>query len=131
MELGLNHKPQLRHVQKTAPRPFDPMVGRNKNEALNEDIVEAPKSNDPSVAIDNHDNEPEVLDRQLRVSRNVNNMSLRMPCVTASTWKQNEGVVVARILRLQHHGLLTVGYCYTSILDTNASGVERLLLPPR
>ena len=38
---------------------------------MNEDIVEFPMSNDPSVAIDKRDNEPEVLDRQVRVSRDV------------------------------------------------------------
>ena len=71
VEFGLKHKPQLRHVQKTAPRPFDPMNGRDESEVVNEDIVEFPKSNDPSVAIDKLGNEPEVFDRQVRVSRNV------------------------------------------------------------
>ena len=71
VEFGLKRKPQLRHVQKTAPRPFDPMIGRDKSEVVAEDIVEFPKSNDPSVVIDKRDNEPEVLDRQVRVSRNV------------------------------------------------------------
>ncbi|OLP82435.1 Copia protein [Symbiodinium microadriaticum] len=64
VEFGLKHKPQLRHVQKTAPRPFDPMNGRDESEVVNEDIVEFPKSNDPSVAIDKLGNEPEVFDRQ-------------------------------------------------------------------
>ena len=71
VEFGLKHKPQLRHAQKTAPRPFDRMVGRDKNEAVNEDMVEFPKSNDPSVGVDKLDNESEVLDRQVRVSRNA------------------------------------------------------------
>ena len=32
VEFGLKHKPQLKHVQKTAPCPFDPMLGRDKSE---------------------------------------------------------------------------------------------------
>ena len=71
VEFGLKHKPQLRHAQKAAPRPFDPMVGRDKNEVVNEDMVEFSMSKDPSVGVDKLDNEPEVLDRQVRVSRNV------------------------------------------------------------
>ena len=47
------------------------MIGRDKNEVVNEDLVEFPKSNDPSAEIDSRDNEPEVLGRQVRVSRNV------------------------------------------------------------
>ena len=71
VEFGLKHKPQLRHVQKTAPRPYGPMIGRDKSEVVNEDIVEFHKSNDPSGTVDRLDNEPEILDRQVRVSRNV------------------------------------------------------------
>ena len=33
---------------------------------MNEDIVEFPKSSDPRVGVDKLDNEPEVLDRQVR-----------------------------------------------------------------
>ena len=71
VEFGLKHKPQLRHVQKTAPRPYDPIIGRDKSEVVNEDIVEFHKSNDPSGTVDRLDNEPAILDQQVRVSRNV------------------------------------------------------------
>ena len=40
------------HVQKTAPRPYDPMIGRDKSEVVNEDIVEFHKSNDPSGTVE-------------------------------------------------------------------------------
>ena len=65
VEFGLKHKPQLRHVQKTAPRPYDPMIGRDKSEVVNEDIVEFHKSNDPSGTMDKLDNEPENALRAL------------------------------------------------------------------
>ena len=28
VEFGLSHKPQLRHVQKSAPLPYDPQIGK-------------------------------------------------------------------------------------------------------
>ena len=61
VEFGLKHKPQRRHVQKTAPRPYDPMIGRDKSKVMNDEVVEFRKA-------DNE--EPEVLARQMR-SRNV------------------------------------------------------------
>ena len=48
-------------MQKTAPRPYDPMIGRDKSKVINDEVVEFRKA-------DNE--EPEVLDRQIR-SRNV------------------------------------------------------------
>ena len=71
MEFGLKHKPQLRHVQKTAPRPHDPLIGRDKSEVVNDEIVELRKSGDPIEVAEKANEEPEVLDRQMRVSRNV------------------------------------------------------------
>ena len=71
VEFGLRHKPQLRHVQKSAPRPYDPLIGREKSEVVNDEIVEFRKSDDPMEVVEKANVEPEVLDRQMRVSRNV------------------------------------------------------------
>ena len=60
MEFGLKHKPQLRHVQKTAPRPYDPMIGRDKTEVVNENIVEFHKSRDPNGTMEKANAEPEA-----------------------------------------------------------------------
>ena len=68
VEFGLKHKPQLRHVQKTAPRPYDPLIGRDKSKVVNES-VEVEKPTD--VRSPRMDVEPEIIDRQVRVSRNV------------------------------------------------------------
>ena len=68
---GLKHKPQLRHVQKTAPRPYDPMIGRDKSKVVNDEIVEFRKADDPMEVAERANEEPEVLDRQRRVSRSV------------------------------------------------------------
>ena len=70
VEFGLKHKPQLRHVQKSAPRPHDPMIGREKSEVVNDEIVESRKADDPMDLVKTNA-EPEVLDCQMRVSRNV------------------------------------------------------------
>ena len=71
VEFGLKHKPQLRHVQKSAPRPYDPLIGREKSEVVNDEIVDFRKSDDPMEVVEKANVEPEVLDRQMRVSRNV------------------------------------------------------------
>eukprot|EP00439_Symbiodinium_sp_Y106_P065852 s317_g10.t1 len=71
VEFGLTHKPQLTHVQKTAPRPYDPMIGRDKSKVVNDEIVEFRKADDPMEVAERANEEPEVLDRQTRVSRNV------------------------------------------------------------
>ena len=71
MEFGWRHKPQLRHVQKSAPRPYDPLTGREKSEVVNDEIVKFRKSDDPMEVVEKANLEPEVLDRQIRVSRNV------------------------------------------------------------
>ena len=89
VEFGLRHKPQLRHVQKSAPRPYDPLIGREKSEVVNDEIVEFRKSDDPLEVVEKANAEPEVLDRQMRVSRNVEAHEL--------TWQQNEGVVVTSV----------------------------------
>ena len=47
VDFGLKHKPQLRHVQKTAPRPHDPMIGRDKSKVVNDEIAEFRKFDDP------------------------------------------------------------------------------------
>ena len=44
--IRIKHKPQLRHVQKTAPRPYDPMIGRDKSKVVNDEIVEFRKADD-------------------------------------------------------------------------------------
>ena len=64
VEFGLKHKPQLRHVQKTAPRPYDPMIGRDKSKVVNDEIVEFRKADDPMEVAEKANEEPEV-------SRNV------------------------------------------------------------
>ena len=70
VEFGLKHKPQLRHAQKTAPRPYEPMIGRDKSEVVNDEIVESRKADEPMELVKTTV-EPEVLDRQMRVSRTV------------------------------------------------------------
>ena len=57
--------------RRTAPRPYDPMVGRDKSKVVNDEIVEFRKADDPMDVAKRANEEPEVLDRQMRVSRNV------------------------------------------------------------
>ena len=76
VEFGLRHKPQLRHVQKSVPRPHDPLIGRDKSKVVNDEIVEFRKSDDPMEVVEKANVEPEVLDRQMRVSRNVEEREL-------------------------------------------------------
>ena len=68
MEFGLKHKPQLRHVQKTAPRPHDPthdpMIGRDKSKVVNDEIVEFRKADDPMEVAEKANVESEVFDRE-------------------------------------------------------------------
>ena len=71
VEFGLKHKLQLRHMQKTAPRPYDPMIGRDKPKVANDEIVEFRKADDSMEVVEKANEEPEVIDRQIRVSRNV------------------------------------------------------------
>ena len=40
VEFKLKHKPQLRHKSKTAPRPHDPMIGREKSSVVNDEVME-------------------------------------------------------------------------------------------
>ena len=40
VEFRLKHKPQLRHKSKTAPRPHDPMIGREKSSVVNDEVME-------------------------------------------------------------------------------------------
>ena len=71
MAFGLTHKPQHRHVQKSAPRPHDPMVGKPPQPA-NADIAEMEhKSETASKVRARTGEEPEELERKVRVSRNV------------------------------------------------------------
>ena len=65
VEFKLKHKPQLRHKSKTAPRPHDPMIGREKSSVVNDEVMEFRQSD----VVKNV--ESEVLDRRMRVSRNV------------------------------------------------------------
>ena len=73
VEFGLTHKPQRRHVQKNAPRPHDPLVGKPPQPA-NADIAEMEHKNEnetaPKVRARTGE-EPEELERKMRVSRNV------------------------------------------------------------
>ena len=62
---------------------------------MNDEIVEFRKSDDPMEVVEKANVEPEVLDRQMRVSRNVEEGECSS--VTATTWQQNEGVVVASV----------------------------------
>eukprot|EP00439_Symbiodinium_sp_Y106_P069988 s4351_g12.t1 len=74
VEFGLRHKAQLRHVQKSAQRPYDRLIGREKSEVVNDEIVELRKfasPDDPMEVVEKANVEPEVLDRHMRVSRNV------------------------------------------------------------
>ena len=77
VEFGLKHKPQLRHVQKTAPRPRDPIIGREKSKVVNDEIVEFRKADDPMEVAEKANVEPEALDRQMRVSRNIEEHELK------------------------------------------------------
>ena len=61
----MKHKPQLRHHSKTAPRPYDPMIGREKSSVVNNEVMEF-RQPEPVENV-----ESEVLDRRMRVSRNV------------------------------------------------------------
>ena len=61
MKFGLKNKPQLRHVQKTAPRPYYPMIGRDKSKVVNDEIVEFRKADDPVDVADRANEEPECL----------------------------------------------------------------------
>ena len=121
MEFGLKHKPQLRQVQTTALCPHEPMIGRDKSKVVNDEIVEFRKADDPMEVAERANKEPQVLDRQMRVSRSVEEHEFgECSSVTATTWQQNEGVVVckcsiSRTQRLQHPGLLTGGYCFLVI----------------
>ena len=85
-------------MQKSAQRPYDRLIGREKSEVVNDEIVELRKfasPDDPMEVVEKANVEPEVLDRQMRVSRNVEEHELEYcPSVTATTWQQNEGVVV-------------------------------------
>ena len=77
VEFGLMHKPQRRHVQKSAPRPHDPMVGKPPQPA-NADIAEMEhKSETASKVRARTGEEPEELERKLRVSRNVEEHELK------------------------------------------------------
>ncbi|CAE7429174.1 unnamed protein product [Symbiodinium sp. CCMP2456] len=112
VEFGLKHKPQLRHVQKTAPRPYDPSIGRDKSKVVNAEVVESGKPTD--VSSPRMDVEPEIIDRQVRVSRNVEEHEL-------------ENALRSLIQRLQHPGLPTGGRLsgylfgdrYTMFFDSN------------
>ena len=48
----MRHKPQLRHVQKSAPRPHDPLIGRDKSKVVNDEIVDFRKSDDPMEVVE-------------------------------------------------------------------------------
>ena len=107
MEFGLRHKPQLRHVQKSAPRPHERLIGRDKSKVVNDEIVEFRKSDDPMQVVEKANVEPEVLDRQMRVSRNVEEHELE----NAIRSLPQHGSRMKELL-LQ---VLTGGYCFLVI----------------
>ena len=47
------------------------LIGRDKSKVVNDEIVKFRKSDDPMEVVEKANVEPEVLDRQMRVSRNV------------------------------------------------------------
>ena len=98
--------------RRTAPRPYDPMVGRDKSKVVNDEIVEFRKADDPMDVAKTANEEPEVLDRQMRVSRNVEEHELENALRSLPHCK----CPISRIQRLQHPVDTTC-----SLLDTNAS----------
>ena len=71
VEFGLTHKPQRRHVRKSVPRPHDPMVGKPPPSA-NADIAEMEHKSETAPRVRARTGEePEELERKMRVSRNV------------------------------------------------------------
>ena len=73
------------------------LIGRDKSKVVNDEIVKFRKSDDPMEVVEKANVEPEVLDRQMRVSRNVEEHELECPWITATTWQQNEGVVATSV----------------------------------
>ena len=76
VEFGLKHKPQLRHVQKIAPRPHEPLIGRDESRVVNDEIAEFRKTDDPMEVIEKTNVEPKGLDRQIRIRRNIEDHEL-------------------------------------------------------
>ena len=71
VEFGLTHKPQRRHVRKSVPRPHDPVVGKPPPSA-NADIAEMEHKSETAPRVRARTGEePEELERKMRVSRNV------------------------------------------------------------
>ena len=71
VEFGLTHKPQRRPVRKSVPRPHDPMVGKPPPSA-NADIAEMEHKSETAPRVRARTGEePEELERKMRVSRNV------------------------------------------------------------
>ena len=69
VEFGLTHKPQRRHVRKSVPRPHDPMVGKPPPSA-NADIAEMEHKSETAPKVRARTGEePEELERKMRVSR--------------------------------------------------------------
>ena len=119
VEFGLKHKPQLRHVQKSAPRPHDPMIGREKSEVVNDEIAESRKADDPMDLVKTNA-EPEVLDRQMRVSRNVEEHELENALRSLPQHGSRMKELLLQVFNLEDPetaapGLLTGGYCFLDI----------------
>ena len=72
VEFGLTHKPQRKHVQKSASHPHDPRIGKQPPQKAYAEIVEMEQQTE-SASKDRakNDGEPEELDRQVSVRRNV------------------------------------------------------------
>ena len=71
-EFGLTRKPQRKHAQKSAPSPHDPQIGKPPPQKANAEIVEVEQQTEPAPASRAKNvAEPAELDRQVRVSRNV------------------------------------------------------------
>ena len=52
------------------------MIGRDKSKVVNDEIIEFRKADVPMEVIERANEEPEVLDRQMRVSRNAEEYEL-------------------------------------------------------
>ena len=89
------HKPQKPHLSKSAPRPHDLQIGGKPPEEVNADVAEMEKNESAPKRRAKTNVEPEEYDRQVRVSRNVEEHELENALQSLSTWSANEGAVVA------------------------------------
>ena len=113
----------MRHAQKTAPRPQNPTIGRDKSKVVNDEIVEFRKADDPMEVAEKANAEPaepEVLDRQMRVSRNVEEHELENAIRSLPQHGSRMKELLLQVFNLEDPetaapGLLTGGYCFLVI----------------